>query len=421
MAGRAWKAIARLWRRYGWSRRQDARVKRKETTMDAETPDTPITAFDDIPRDGQEPASHLIGQFDYLNASGRSEAAAVRELVDAWLAVYPAANRPEMIRRLRSCDDVLHRSAMFELMLHALLLRRGFTVVAIEPELPNGKAPDFLVEAPDGRRFYLEATLASGMDNVAAGADRRMREALQAIDDVASPDFFLHLHTGGTPSEPIATARLRRAVQQFVDGLDYEQAVARAEAGQPPAPVWQHDEHGAHFTIQPVPKNVQRSGGRAIGGRMLPGGVIRPEEAIKSAVERKAGRYGDIDLPLVIAVNALEEFARTGDAVDALFGTTGVILPEDGGARGMRNPDGAWRGPRGPVYTRSSAVLFVERFSAWSVGQRAMSLILNPWARTPINDLPLNMEIREVVDGRLETRPGQSLREIFDLREGWPE
>jgi hypothetical protein len=87
----------------------------------------------------------------------------------------------------------------------------------------------------------------------------------------------------------------------------------------------------------------------------------------------------------------------------------------------MRNPDGALRGPRGPVYTRSSAVLFVQRFSAWSVGQRAMTLILNPWARAPINDLPLGVEVRAVVDGRLETRPGQSLREIFDLPEGWPE
>jgi hypothetical protein len=380
-----------------------------------------ITAFDDIPREGQYPASHLIGQFDYLNASGRPEAAAVRGLIDAWIVDYPAAHRPDLIRRLRSRDDVSHRSALFELMLHALLLRQGFTIVEIEPQLPNGKAPDFLVEAPDGLRFYLEATLASGIDNVAAGADRRMREALQAIDDVRSPDFFLHLHTRGTPNQPIATARLRRAVQRFVDELDYDQAVVRAEAGQPPAPVWQHTEHGAHFTIQPVPKNIRRREGRAIGGRMLPGGVILPEVAIKSAVEGKAGRYGNIGLPLVIAVNALEEFARVGDAVDALFGTTGVIVSQDGAARGMRNRDGAWRGPGGPVYTRSSAVLFVARFSAWSVGQRAMSLILNPWARSPIAGLPLGVEVQEVVDGRLETRPGQSLREIFGLPEGWPE
>ena len=381
----------------------------------------PITAFDAIPRVGQEPASHLIGQFDYLNASGRPEAALVRELVDAWLAGYPDAHRPDLIRRLRSRDDVSHRSALFELMLHALLLQQDFTIVEIEPQLPNGKAPDFLVQAPDGRRFYLEATLASGMDNVAAGADRRMREALQAIDDVLSPSFFLHLHTRGTPGQPIATARLRRAVQRFVDDLDYDQAVMRAETGQPPAPVWQHEEHGAHFIIRPVPKNIPRRDGRAIGGRMLPGGAIRPEVAIKSAVEGKAGRYGDIDLPLVIAINALEEFARIGDAVDALFGTTGVIVSQDGAARGTRNPDGAWRGAGGPIYTRSSAVLFVERFSAWSVGQRSMSLILNPWARNPIAGLPLGVEVREVVDGRLETRPGQSLREIFGLPEGWPE
>lgn len=380
-----------------------------------------ITAFDEIPREGQDPASHLIGQFDYLNASGRPEAASVRQLIDAWLVDYPAAHRPDLIRRLRSRDDMSHRSAVFELMLHALLLRQGFTIVEIEPQLPNGKAPDFLVEAPDGRRFYLEATLASGIDNVAAGADRRMREALQAIDDVRSPDFFLHLHTRGTPNQPIATARLRRAVQRFVDELDYDQAVVTAEAGQPPAPLWQYAEHGAHFTIQPVPKNIRRREGRAIGGRMLPGGVIMPEVAIKSAVEGKAGRYGHIGLPLVIAVNALEEFARVGDAVDALFGTTGVIVSEDGAARGTRNRDGAWRGPGGPVYTRSSAVLFVARFSAWSVGQRSISLILNPWARNPIAGLPLGVEVREVVDGRLETQPGQPLREIFGLPEGWPE
>lgn len=381
----------------------------------------PITAFDDIRREGREPASHLIGQFDYLNASSRPEAVAVRGLVDAWLADYPDAQRPDLIRRLRSRADISHRSAIFELVLHALLLRQGFTIAEIEPQLPNGRAPDFLVEAPDGRRFYLEATLASGMGNVAAGADRRMREALQAIDDAQSPDFFLQLHTRGTPNQPIATTRLRRAVQRFVDDLNFEEAVVNAEAGQPPAPVWQHSEHGAQFIIQPVPKNTRQRGGRAIGVRTLPGGIISPENAIKSAVEGKAGRYGDIDLPLVIAVNALEEFARVGDAIDALFGTTGVIVSEDGAAREVRNPDGAWRGPGGPVHTRASAVLIVERLSAWSVGQRAMSLILNPWARNPIAGLPLGIEVREVINDRVETHPGHSLSEIFGLSEGWPE
>lgn len=385
------------------------------------TPEEPITAFDDLAREGQEPASHLIGHFDYLNASGRPEAAAVRTLVDQWLADYPTAHRPDMVSRLRSRDDILHRSSLFELMLHALLLRQGCTVVEIEPELPNGRAPDFLVEAPGGTRFYLEATLASGMDNVAAGADRRMREALQAIDEVQSPDFFLHLHTRGTPTQPIAVSRLRRAVQRFVDGLDYEQIVANEEAGLGAAPIWQHAEYGAHFTIQAVPKHMRRVGGRAVGRRLLPSGVIHPEVAIRSAVEGKAGRYGEIDLPLVIAVNALEEYARIDDAINALFGTTGVIVRANCEPQAVRNPDGAWRGPTGAVYTRSSAVLFVERLSAWSVAQRSLHLIVNPWARNPIGDVPLGVEVHEVIDGRLQTRTGQPLREIFDLPEGWPE
>lgn len=284
-------------------------------------------------------------------------------MVQAWIERYPAENQPEMVRRLRSRDDTLHRSAFFELFLHELLIRQDFNIVAIEPEMPNGRAPEFLVAAPDGTRFYLEATLALGLSNVDAGADRRMREALQAIDDVASPDFFLHLHTHGAPDRPIATARLRRSVQRFVDGLDYETATSATQAERPIG-TWQHEEHGARFIIQPVPKRLRRPGGRAIGGRMLAAGLIHPKLAIRSAVEGKAGRYGELDLPLVVAINALEEFAGPDDAVDALFGTVAVVVPEDGEPRQRRNTDGAWQGSGGPVHTRCSAVLFVERLSA---------------------------------------------------------
>lgn len=380
-----------------------------------------MSAFDEIERIGEEPASHLVSQFDYLNASARPEAALVRNKIDEWLADYPLPNRTEMIGRLRSRDDTLHRSAFFELLLHALMLRRGLRIAAIEPTLANGRSPDFLVEAPDGNQFYLEATLAFGRDNVEAGADRRMREALQAIDDVNSPDFFLHLHTRGTPARPVAVGRLRKAVQRFVDNLDYDAAVQAAEAGEAPGPIWRHEEHGAHLRIQPVPKNIRRAEGRAIGGRMLPGGLVNPEVAIKSAVEGKAGRYGDLDLPLIVAVNALEEFASITDAIDALFGTAVLIVSENGEERRGRDPDGAWRGLGGPVYTRCSAVLFVERLSAWSIGQRTLRLILNPWAQNPLPDLPLGIEIRQVIEDRLVTNEGHSLAELFGLEQSWPE
>src|SRR4051794_6823694 len=106
-----------------------------------------VSAFDDIQRQGDEPASHLIGRFYYLNSSGREEAALVREKVDEFLNNYPAEHQATMIRGLRSRDDIRHRSSFFELALHELLLRQGHRVVEVEPELPGGRRPDFLVEA----------------------------------------------------------------------------------------------------------------------------------------------------------------------------------------------------------------------------------------------------------------------------------
>ena len=376
--------------------------------------------FSEGAREGDAPSDHLVGRFDYLDASARPEAARVRDLIEAWVDDYPEEHRPEMVRRLRSRSDGLHNSAFFELFLHALLLRRGFAIIAIEPVMPNGRAPDFLVEAPDGTRFYLEATLATGMDDVAVGADRRMRDALQAIDAVYSPDFFLHLHTRGTPAKQVATKKLQRSVQRFVDGLDRAQTVLDVEAGRPIA-VWQQEEHGARFMIQPVPKNTPRAGGRAIGGRMLPAAIVQPNLAIKGAVEGKAGRYGQLDIPLVVAVNAMEEFAGPEDAIDAMFGTVTAVIRENGDLVQRRNVDGAWRGRGGPVHTRSSALLIVERLSGWSVAQRTARLILNPWAQNPLSHLSFGIEISHVVEDCLVTAPGQSIREIFELPDGWPE
>jgi hypothetical protein len=211
-------------------------------------------------------------------------------------------------------------------------------------------------------------------------------------------------------------------VQRFVDALDFDAAVRAAEANEAPGPLFQHEEHGAHFTIQPVPKNIRRPGGRAIGGRMLPGGVITPHKAIKSAIEGKAGRYGELGMPFIVAVNSLEDYARADNAVDALFGTEAVVVPEDGPPRAVRNRDGAWHGPAGPIHTRVSGVLSTERLSPWDLGHRSARLILNPWARAPLPpDIPIGIKVRHVVDDHLVTEPGLSLREIFELPEGWPE
>ena len=380
-----------------------------------------MTVFDPIERTEALPANHLISKFDYLNESGRLAAQQVRDNVERMFARYPATHADEMYRRLRSRDDTLHQSAFFELALHELLIRQGFTIEEVEPVLANGRAPDFLVASPQGVRFYLEATLASGQPTATAGAERRMREALQAIDDVHAPDFFLSLRPRGTPERPVASARLRRDVQRFVNGLDHAAVVADLAAGRP-YPTFEREEHGAAFRIEAVPKNTPGGGNaRAIGVRMMAPIQVQPQETIKSAVLGKAGRYGDPDLPFVIAVNSLEDYARADDAEDALFGSSAVAINAAGEDRWIREPDGVWHTPNGPGYSRVSAVLSTERVYPWTLGQRRARLIYNPWARRPLPDIPLGIDVVRIVDNLFRRQDGQTIREILGLPENWPE
>ena len=144
--------------------------------------------FDSGPWDLLGGADHLVSHFDYLNSSDREEAARVRGVLEKMFSRYPAEAQDALRARLRSIENNTHLSAFFELALHEILLKSGCLILAVEPDLDEtGRSPDFLAETFSGERFYLEATLATGRSQADEGADRRLREAFQAIDAVRSP------------------------------------------------------------------------------------------------------------------------------------------------------------------------------------------------------------------------------------------
>src|SRR5262249_53752415 len=135
---------------------------------------------------------HLMSQFAYLNESARTEAEKVRATIDEFYSRYPISHRVALRSRLRSIDDVAHYGALFELVVHELLVRSGCRVVAVEPRVPGtSTTPDFLAETSDGKRFYVEATIATGESQMTRGAQKRLDEVYKAIDSVSSPNFFL--------------------------------------------------------------------------------------------------------------------------------------------------------------------------------------------------------------------------------------
>jgi hypothetical protein len=90
-------------------------------------------------------------------------------------------------------------------------------VLAVDAAVANGTAPDFLVELTSGEKLYIEATLATGVTAEIVGAEKRMAEVIDAIDDVQSADFFWDVSYRGTPSEPVRRSDLKAKLRKWAD------------------------------------------------------------------------------------------------------------------------------------------------------------------------------------------------------------
>lgn len=381
--------------------------------------------FDDCHRDITGGADRLVEQFVYLNRSNRDEAERVRILIEDLFSRYPADKAQSLRKRLRSNNNDQHISAFFELVLHELLLRAGCEILAIEPQLEHTKkSPDFLVQTKAGERFYLEATLATGRSGKQRGADRLLAEAMEAINSVGSPDFLLHVKPSGTPSKSVSCKRLKQRLKAWIETLDYVKISAQSNEEATAPQIFHYEEHGVRFAITATPRHRTRGTTTrrpTIASHCSPVEEINPQKSIRQAVQDKAGRYGDLDAPYIIAVNALSE---ENDALEALFGTE--IVQERRTAEGfarcnVNNKDGVWFGPKGPKNTRVSGVLFIERLVPWSLGQRRAQLFMNPWAQKPLKASPLDIDVWEIRDQGPHETDGSSIAELLKLPEGWPE
>jgi hypothetical protein len=378
--------------------------------------------FDDIARDDVQVPLSDETMFSYLNRSGRPEAARVRELVDGWFAEYPEPHRKVLVGRFRSPIDDEHRSAFFELFLHHLILARGGKVLAIEPKLDHTeKSPDFLVESAGGEKFYLEAVMATGRSAQETASHARLNTALAAIDEIPSPDHFLDLTVHGTPTAPISIKKMKRALQSWIAGLPKD-ATAKD------APPFKYEEHEA--TIQLRAWNRNKHAGddaRAIGVRHFPITQIAPSKDVRSALKKKASRYGKLDLPYLVAINALGHHSREDAVIDALLGTPYVSISQSASGEKIieegRAADGIWYGPPDgqAQNTGLSGVLAFREIDPWNFASRSGLLVPNPWAVKALPATGFGVDELTFLGDADERANGKAMSSLLELPETWPE
>src|SRR5262249_43639839 len=149
--------------------------------------------------------------------------------------------------------------------------------------------------------------------------------------------------------------------------------------------------------------------GRAIGiSADAPVRQIDTSGPTRRAIKEKAGRYGTMDRPYVIAIMNPDSFDVPGSIEDALFGTRSTQY--DAGPRAafaprqVRLADGPWLSDKGPTNTRVSAVVTASNIAPSLVTRIAPRLWHNPWAARPMIDR-LAWVTSRVVDGVLVDEP----------------
>jgi hypothetical protein len=378
-----------------------------------------MSIFDDIAREANDPRHQDETLFAYLNRSNRVEADHVRQLVDSWLDHYPVEHRDPLVARFRSPIDDQHKSAFFELFLHELALVRGHKIVAIEPELAHTrKSPDFLFESSKGDRFYLEAVMATGRSTDDTAAQARLNQALTAIDKTPSPAHFLDLSVHGVPSAPVSISRMKRALQKWIAELPDDDTAKNV------AP-FVFNEHGARITIRACPRHKRDNANRAIGVRHFPLQQVMPHHDIHAALKKKASRYGVLDHPYIVAVNALGLYQREKNVIDALLGSPIMVIKKfaDGSQsfNDERKRNGIWIDRNGARNRGLSAVLSTKQIDPWNFGSRRALLVRNPWAATELPAIALGTDELNPIDGAFHRIDGGNMASIFGLPEHWPE
>lgn len=146
---------------------------------------------------------------------------------------------------------------------------------------------------------------------------------------------------------------------------------------------------------------------------------------LRTVLETKAKKYGNLGLPFVIAVNTNDLFGDEHELLMALFGVgaTPIRKATTRAALEVTLPhDGLWIKAATPRNTQVSGLLFTRKVSPANLGSATGKLYLNPWATRPytgaLTQLPT--AVFSTDGGEYETRAGRSLLDILQLPPDWP-
>lgn len=387
----------------------------------SETPKAMKELFDNKHRIDLDPSQHNENTFDYYDRSARKDVSNVRKLLNEWFLNYPETEQFELKRRFKKTFT----SSFYELFIYTLFKQQGFEIT-IHPDIPNtNKHPDFLLRKNDSE-FYLEAKVARDKSKAEEALEKRINQLYDSLDKIKSPNFFLKI------DELIIKTTNQPSTKQVINKIETEVAKHNFDTltEQPQQSGFEnmvkiiHDDDNLKLIVSLIPKTPTGGTieGRAIRIFPLESFCGGSQESIKDSFTRKAKRYGELDKPYFICINAIGILGEGDfDVENALWGSlawTWSTDPNNRDEKWGRGRDGIFLGKKGARCKNVSGVLVTK------VREYNFATATYWFAKHPFSDNEANFELFDlayyfVESGKILKYKGKTFGEILNIESTW--
>jgi hypothetical protein len=380
-----------------------------------------VRLFSDGKRTSQEPLQRGERLYDFYNECGRNGYDEFRSILNLWLSeIESDEHRMELISRAKNGGDTAFKGVLCELLTHALLIRLGYRI-AVHPDVQaSKKRPDFgLVDESGDIICYIEVTTINRADEE-EGQSNREAAIYNAINNSALPAGCLlgySLIKAGLDSPPLRplVTSIERWAGENEKKARTEEVVRRFNAG------------GWTFEIELFSGGSAQAGAPAIGVASMQGGRIAPAEDVRTALERKSRRYGNLNVPYVIVVadaknQILRENAVRDAIVEAVYGDDLVSVATGGEPRRVHDNNGFWFRGDGCHNKHVSAILLMPDAGIWKLREERWQplLAVNLSANFSIPDSIKELTRIDAEQAKWVRREGKLVADVLSLPVPWP-
>ena len=356
--------------------------------------------------------------FNYLNLYDSPDIIRIRNLLESSFNKFPLEAQNDLRSRFQSNDNKQHEGAFFELFLHELLSRLGCTIVDVHPEIVGADSrPDFLVCHGD-QCFYLEATMI-GKKSGPFTRSRNEQDVIDKLNKLPSPDFDIGIDMEGTLSRTLKKEDVVRPFKELLIEHDPDKVQRLIdEEGMYAAPSRKIED--GNWSLQGWLHPISPKNRRSIQSRQI---VIDPYRAewtnsvtpVRDKLKEKAGKYGELSKPFIVAVNSRDMFYnRRNNDMELLFGQELLLYSKehpDSPPLSDRRPNGVW-----PRYGQIGAVWSFQKVDALNLPQVSACLYINPWGNDAVlPDALYRLTHAKGCDGEMKWFEGEDIAQLVGV------